>query len=488
MIYCVIPRELADELYDKMVEYYKDNPNVEVIVDRREARPAGGQACRRVPGEAADSRPSQAQAPAASRIQIRRQKPGDQGSLESLPMAILGAKKFQNYIDGEWVDAASGATFESTSPANGETIGVFPKSGLEDVDHAVAAAKAALRGVAARPGAEARRSVLPLRAAARRARRTSVTELMTREMGKVRARGGRRRRPGSDRHGHLHGRRRPAPVRPDDALGAARQVPDVGADAGRCRRRDHAVELPDRDSRPGRLVPAIVCGNTVVLQAGGPTRPRWASASSELLAEAGLPKGVLNLVHGVRRATSASGSSSTRTSRSSPSPARARRVSRSRRRQPRTSSTSIWSSAARTRSSSSTTPTSSSPSTGSSGRPSAPPGQRCTAASRVIVHEAVYDQLADAPRRARRADAARPRLGATTPTVGPVINQAVARQDPLVHGDRHRTRALSSSPAARSPTGNGLDKGFLLPSDDLRRRSIRRCGSRRRRSSARRRR
>jgi hypothetical protein len=36
MIYCVIPRELADELYDKMVEYYKDNPNVEVIVDRRD--------------------------------------------------------------------------------------------------------------------------------------------------------------------------------------------------------------------------------------------------------------------------------------------------------------------------------------------------------------------------------------------------------------------------------------------------------------------
>ena len=36
MIYCVIPRELAAELYDKMVEYYKDNPNVTVIVDRRE--------------------------------------------------------------------------------------------------------------------------------------------------------------------------------------------------------------------------------------------------------------------------------------------------------------------------------------------------------------------------------------------------------------------------------------------------------------------
>jgi hypothetical protein len=36
MIYCVIPRELEDELFAKMVEYYKDNPNVTVIVDRRE--------------------------------------------------------------------------------------------------------------------------------------------------------------------------------------------------------------------------------------------------------------------------------------------------------------------------------------------------------------------------------------------------------------------------------------------------------------------
>jgi hypothetical protein len=48
MIYCVIPVELADELYDKMFEYYKDNPNVEVIIDRRtgpdrrSGRSAGG--------------------------------------------------------------------------------------------------------------------------------------------------------------------------------------------------------------------------------------------------------------------------------------------------------------------------------------------------------------------------------------------------------------------------------------------------------------
>ena len=36
MIYCVVPHALADELYDRLVEYYKDDPNVKVIIDRRE--------------------------------------------------------------------------------------------------------------------------------------------------------------------------------------------------------------------------------------------------------------------------------------------------------------------------------------------------------------------------------------------------------------------------------------------------------------------
>ena len=35
MIYCVVPPELEEELYEKLREYYKDNPNVEVIIDRR---------------------------------------------------------------------------------------------------------------------------------------------------------------------------------------------------------------------------------------------------------------------------------------------------------------------------------------------------------------------------------------------------------------------------------------------------------------------
>jgi hypothetical protein len=36
VIYCVVPKELEAELYDKLVEYYKDNPNVTVMVDRRQ--------------------------------------------------------------------------------------------------------------------------------------------------------------------------------------------------------------------------------------------------------------------------------------------------------------------------------------------------------------------------------------------------------------------------------------------------------------------
>jgi hypothetical protein len=48
MIYCVIPRELEGELFAKMTDYYKDNPNVTVILerrhgpDRREGRETGG--------------------------------------------------------------------------------------------------------------------------------------------------------------------------------------------------------------------------------------------------------------------------------------------------------------------------------------------------------------------------------------------------------------------------------------------------------------
>lgn len=43
MIYCVIPPELADELYDRLVEHYRSNPNVQVIIDRRSADRRGNE-------------------------------------------------------------------------------------------------------------------------------------------------------------------------------------------------------------------------------------------------------------------------------------------------------------------------------------------------------------------------------------------------------------------------------------------------------------
>ena len=75
MIYCVVPEELAPELFDKLTAYYADDPNVKVIVDRRKAerRASGGKTeegrqrelrdrrRRQVPGEFPPLEPSEGQ-------------------------------------------------------------------------------------------------------------------------------------------------------------------------------------------------------------------------------------------------------------------------------------------------------------------------------------------------------------------------------------------------------------------------------------------
>src|SRR5215218_10867079 len=99
-------------------------------------------------------------------------------------MALLGAKTFQNYIGGEWVDAASGETFESTSPANGDTIGVFPKSGPEDVDRAVEAAKTAYEDWRLVP-APKRGEIIFRFAQLLTEQKEDIAQLMAHEMGKV---------------------------------------------------------------------------------------------------------------------------------------------------------------------------------------------------------------------------------------------------------------------------------------------------------------
>jgi alpha-ketoglutaric semialdehyde dehydrogenase len=93
-------------------------------------------------------------------------------------------RTFKNFIGGEWVEAASGETFETTSPANGETLGVFPRSDVEDVDRAVAAAKAAYEEWRLVPAP--RRGEILFRFGGLLAdHKDELAELMAREMGKV---------------------------------------------------------------------------------------------------------------------------------------------------------------------------------------------------------------------------------------------------------------------------------------------------------------
>jgi betaine-aldehyde dehydrogenase len=77
-------------------------------------------------------------------------------------MATVSKTKLQNFIDGEFVDAADGATEEVTNPANGEVIADMPLSTEEDVNRAVGAAKRAFDGWATTTPAERATAMLKL--------------------------------------------------------------------------------------------------------------------------------------------------------------------------------------------------------------------------------------------------------------------------------------------------------------------------------------
>mgnify|MGYP001620186084 FL=1 len=94
-------------------------------------------------------------------------------------------QKFQNFINGKWVDAKSARVFENRNPANWEeVIGTFPKSGKEDVDEAVKAARTAFekwRLVPVPARSDIMRKIGDLMAK----RKEDLAHEMTREMGKV---------------------------------------------------------------------------------------------------------------------------------------------------------------------------------------------------------------------------------------------------------------------------------------------------------------
>jgi aldehyde dehydrogenase (NAD+) len=209
-------------------------------------------------------------------------------------MATTETKSFQNYIGGEWVDAASGETFESASPADGETIGVFPKSGADDVDRAVAAAKAAFEEWRLVP-APKRGEILFQLARVLEREKAALTDLMTHEMGKVKAEAGGDVQEAIDityymagEGRRLHGQTTPSELRDKWNMSVRQPIGVVGAITPW----NFPIAIPS-----WKMIPALVCGNTIVLKPARDT-PLLAERFVEHLAEAGIPAGVVNIVHG----------------------------------------------------------------------------------------------------------------------------------------------------------------------------------------------
>src|SRR5437867_3461639 len=209
-------------------------------------------------------------------------------------MATTGVREFKNYISGEWVDAASGETFESTSPADGEVIGTFPKSGPEDVDRAVEAAKAAYEEWRLVP-APKRGEIVFRFAELLKEHKTDLTDLMTHEMGKVKAEAGGDVQEAIDMSYYMGGEGRrlfghttPSELR--DKFNMSVRMP-IGV-VGVITPFNFPIAIPS-----WKILPALVCGNTVVFKPANDT-PLLGERFVELLAEAGIPAGVVNVVHG----------------------------------------------------------------------------------------------------------------------------------------------------------------------------------------------
>ncbi len=204
-------------------------------------------------------------------------------------------KKVQNFIGGEWTDSVTGETFESINPADtSEVVAVVSKSSRADVDNAVNTARDAYRMWRLTP-APKRGEILYKAGEILTKRKRELGELLTREMGKVLA----------------------------EALGDVQEAIDMAYYmAGEGRRLSGETipsELPDKDCKSGRvpigvcglitpwnfpvaipawkLMPALVSGNTVVFKPSSHT-PACAAMLVEILREAGLPAGVLNLING----------------------------------------------------------------------------------------------------------------------------------------------------------------------------------------------
>src|SRR5256885_6357839 len=209
-------------------------------------------------------------------------------------MATTETKTFRNFIGGEWVDAASGETFESLSPATGEVLGSFPRSAAEDVENAVAAAREAYEEWRLTPAPE-RAQVLYRFAALLTEHKAELTDLMTHEMGKVKAEAGGDVQEAIDMSLYMAGEGRrlfgqttPSELRDKFMMSVRMPVGVVGVITPW----NFPIAIPS-----WKIAPALVCGNTIVLKPAEDT-PLLADRFVQLLGEAGVPEGVVNAVHG----------------------------------------------------------------------------------------------------------------------------------------------------------------------------------------------
>jgi acyl-CoA reductase-like NAD-dependent aldehyde dehydrogenase len=185
-------------------------------------------------------------------------------------------------------------TFESTSPATGEVLGTFPSSGAEEVDRAVATAKTAFEQWRLVP-APRRGEILYRFAQLLEREKTALTDLMTHEMGKVKAEAGGDVQEAIDMTYYMAGEGRrlwgqTTPSELPDKFNMSVRVP-VGV-VGAITPWNFPIAIPS-----WKIAPALICGNTVVLKPAEDT-PLLADRFVELFAEAGLPEGVVNIVHG----------------------------------------------------------------------------------------------------------------------------------------------------------------------------------------------
>src|SRR5215469_7733440 len=202
---------------------------------------------------------------------------------------------YKNYINGEWFESRGGRVIEDYNPANtDELIGIFPSSTEDDVAAAVDAAKAALGKWRLTP-APKRAEILFRAAEILVERKEDYAAQMTREMGKVLAetRGDVQEAidmtylmAGEGRR--LFGQTTPSEL--PNKFAMSERVP-VGV-AGLITPWNFPMAIPS-----WKAMPALVCGNTVVLKPAEDT-PLSAYNLAQALAEAGLPGGVLNVVFG----------------------------------------------------------------------------------------------------------------------------------------------------------------------------------------------